>query len=211
MVDDVKEKMKWIWILILGLVVLICGGGYNAIQSSDEDVNAAWSEVLNQYQRRSDLVPNLAAAVKGYVSHEENVLVEVAEARARVGSIRVTSELAKDPAALAAFDRRQREFSGALSRLMMVSEQYPELKADKLFRNVQVQLEGSENRIAVARSRYIQAVKNYNARIRKIPGVIMAKMFGYSPRPNFSVENETEVSKAPVVDFSSHSTGAPSR
>ncbi|KML19827.1 MULTISPECIES: LemA family protein [Burkholderia] len=201
--------MKWLGILAFFLIVAMTGGcSYNAIQTSDEDVNAAWSEVLNEYQRRADLVPNLAAAVKGYAAHEEKVLVDVSEARARIGSIQMTPEMAKDPAALAAFDQRQGELSGALSRLMVVSERYPELKADRLFQNLQVQLEGSENRIAVARGRYIRTVQAYNVQIRKFPGVLMAKAFDYQPRPNFSVANEAAISKAPVIDFSSHASGA---
>ncbi len=148
-----KSNLKWLVLLVLGSIVALMGGRtYNAIQTSDETVNAAWSEVLNEYQRRADLVPNLAAAVKGYASHEQNVLVGVAEARARVGSVQMTPDMAKDPAALAAFDQHQGELSAALSRLMVVSEKYPELKADRLFQDLQVQLEGSENRIARARS-----------------------------------------------------------
>ncbi|OJA64495.1 hypothetical protein BGV68_01425 [Burkholderia ubonensis] len=203
-----KNNMKWLCLVALGLIVALLGGcSYNAIQTSDENINAAWSEVLNEYQRRADLVPNLAAAVKGYASHEENVLVEVAQARARVGSIQMTPDMAKDPAALAAFDQHQGELSAALSRLMVVSEKYPELKADTLFQNLQVQLEGSENRIAVARGRYIKTVQDYNVQIRKLPGVLVAKAFGYQPRPNFSVANEAAISKAPVVDFSSRGPG----
>ncbi|KML60487.1 LemA [Burkholderia cepacia] len=199
--------MKSLWILVLGSVVVLLGGcSYNAIQSTDEAVDAAWSEVLNQYQRRADLVPNLAAAVKGYASHEERVLLEVTDARARVGGIQITPEMAKEPAALAAFDRRQGELSGALSRLMMVSERYPDLKADKVFRDLQVQLEGNENRIAVARGRYIRTVQAYNVQIRKFPGVLIAKAFDYQPRPNFSVANEAAISKAPVIDFTSNAS-----
>ncbi|MBN3787048.1 LemA family protein [Burkholderia sp. Ac-20353] len=195
--------MKWLRILLVCCVLApLAGCGYNAIQSSDEDVNAAWSEVLNQYQRRADLVPNLAATVKGYATHEERVLTEVAAARARVGSVQMTPEMAKDPDALAAFDRRQGELSGALSRLMVVSEQYPQLKADTAFRDLQVQLEGTENRIAVARGRYIKTVQNYNVQIRQFPGVLIAKVFGYQPRANFSVANEAAVSTAPAIDFS---------
>ncbi|WP_322044154.1 LemA family protein [Paraburkholderia sp. J67] len=193
--------MKWLRIVLPCLILaLLAGCGYNAIQSSDEDVNAAWSEVLNQYQRRADLVPNLAAAVKAYAAHESNVLTQVTEARARVGSVQMTPEMAKDPNALAAFDARQGELTNALSRLMVVSENYPQLKADGLFKDLEVQLEGTENRIAVARGRYIRTVQQYNVQIRQFPGVLIAKTFGYQPRPNFAVANEAEISKAPALD-----------
>lgn len=201
--------MTWFRVSIISvLFVLLSACGYNGIQSSDEDINAAWSEVLNQYQRRADLVPNLAATVKGYASHEEKVLIEVTEARARVGSVQVTPEMAKDPAALKAFDERQGELSGALSRLMVVSERYPDLKADKLFHDMHVQLEGTENRITVARGRYIRAVQTYNTQIRQFPGAIIARVFGYQPRPNFSVQNEAAISTAPIVDFGAPKPGA---
>lgn len=204
--------MKWFRILLVCCVLApLAGCGYNAIQSSDEDINAAWSEVLNQYQRRADLVPNLAASVKGYASHEARVLTEVASARARVGSVQMTPEMAKDPAALAAFDQRQGELSGALSRLMVVSERYPELKANEAFRDLQTQLEGTENRIAVARGRYIKTVQHYNVQIRQFPGVVIAKIFGYQPRPNFSVANEAAVSTAPALDFSAQSQSQPAK
>lgn len=196
--------MKWLRILLACLILApLAGCGYNAIQSSDEDVNAAWSEVLNQYQRRADLVPNLAAAVKGYAAHEQAVLTQVAQARASVGSVQMTPEMAKDPNALAAFDARQGDLTNALSRLMVVSENYPQLKADKLFQDLQVQLEGTENRITVARGRYIHAVQQYNVQIRQFPGVIVARTLGYQPRPNFSVANEAAISSAPKLDFSS--------
>ncbi|QVN23840.1 LemA family protein [Burkholderia pyrrocinia] len=195
--------MKWLRLFFALCIVLpFAGCGYNAIQTSDEDVNAAWSEVLNQYQRRADLVPNLVAAVKGYASHEERVLTEVSEARARVGSIQLTPELAKDSGALAAFDKQQGGLSNALSRLMVVAEKYPDLKASTQFRDLSVELEGTENRIAVARGRYIRTVQNYNLTVRRFPGVIVAKIFGYETRPNFSVANESSISAAPKVDFS---------
>ncbi|GAP65007.1 LemA family protein [Mizugakiibacter sediminis] len=189
-------------LLLVVLVVLLSGCGYNAIQRADEQVKAAWSEVLNQYQRRADLVPNLVATVKGYASHEERVLTEVTNARAKVGSIQITPALAEDPKALAAFQQAQGELSSALTRLMAVSENYPNLKADGLFQNLQAQLEGTENRIAVARNRYVKAVQDYNALIRQFPTVITAKIFGYKVRPNFTVENEKTISTAPTVDFS---------
>ncbi|MBN3858369.1 MULTISPECIES: LemA family protein [unclassified Paraburkholderia] len=200
--------MKWLRIVLACLIFApLTGCGYNAIQSSDEDVNAAWSEVLNQYQRRADLVPNLAAAVKGYAAHEASVLTQVTEARARVGSVQMTPEMAKDPNALAAFDARQGELTSALSRLMVVSESYPQLKADGVFRDLQVQLEGTENRIAVARGRYIRTVQQYNVQIRQFPGVLVAKAFGYQPRPNFSVTDEAAISKAPTLDFTPQKAG----
>lgn len=189
-------------LLLVVLVALLSGCGYNAIQRADEQVKAAWSEVLNQYQRRADLVPNLVATVKGYASHEERVLTEVTNARAKVGSIQMTPELANDPKALAAFQQAQGELSSALTRLMAVSENYPNLKADGLFQNLQAQLEGTENRIAVARNRYVKSVQDYNALIRQFPTVITAKVFGYQVKPNFTVENEKAISTAPTVDFS---------
>ena len=188
-------------LVLLLLVVMLSGCGYNAMQRQDEAVKAAWSEVLNQYQRRADLVPNLVATVKGYAQHEEKVFTEVADARARVGSIQVTPELANDPAALAKFQAAQGELGNALSRLMAVSENYPTLKADGLFQNLQAQLEGTENRITVARQRYVQAVQDYNSMIRTFPNNLTAKMFGYKVKPNFSVDNEKAISTAPTVDF----------
>ena len=188
----------------LVLLLLAFGGtgcGYNAIQRQDEAVKAAWSEVLNQYQRRSDLVPNLVNTVKGYAQHEEKVFTEVTNARAKVGSVQVTPELANDPAALAKFQAAQGELGNALSRLMVVSENYPNLKADGLFQNLQAQLEGTENRITVARNRYVSSVQEYNSMIRTFPNNLTAKMFGYQVKPNFSVENEKAISTAPTVDF----------
>jgi LemA protein len=157
--------------------------------------------VLNQYQRRADLVPNLVNTVKGYAQHEERVLTEVTNARAKVGSVQMTPELANDPAALAKFQAAQGELSGALSRLMVVTENYPNLKANEVFQNLQVQLEGTENRIAVARNRYVAAVQSYNTLIRTFPNNLTAKVMGYQVKPNFSVENEKAISTAPTVDF----------
>jgi LemA protein len=194
------------------LVVLagfLSGCGYNAIQREDEGVKAAWSEVLNQYQRRADLVPNLVNTVKGYAQHEERVLTEVTNARARVGSTQITPELANDPAALAKFQAAQGQLTGALSRLMVVSENYPQLKADGSFRDLQAQLEGTENRITVARNRYVQAVQSYNVLIRSFPNNLTAKVMGYQVKPNFSVENEKAISTAPTVDFGSTPASAP--
>ncbi len=195
-------------LVLLLLAVSVSGCGYNSIQRQDEAVKAAWSEVLNQYQRRSDLVPNLVNTVKGYAQHEEKVFTEVTNARAKVGSVQVTPELANDPQALAKFQAAQGELGNALSRLMVVSENYPNLKADGLFQNLQAQLEGTENRITVARNRYVQSVQDYNSMIRTFPNNLTAKMFGYQVKPNFSVENEKAISTAPTVDFG-NSTPAP--
>jgi LemA protein len=183
-------------------VLLLSGCGYNSMQTQDEQVKSAWSEVLNQYQRRSDLIPNLVNTVKGYAAQEQQVLLGVTQARARVGSIQATPELINDPQALAKFQAAQGELSGALSRLMVVSENYPQLKSDQNFRDLQAQLEGTENRITVARNRYIQAVQNYNVTVRSFPGNLTAMIFGYKPKPNFTVENEAVISKPPTVDFS---------
>jgi LemA protein len=175
--------------------------GYNDLQTTDEDIKANWAEVLNQYQRRADLVPNLVNVVKGYAAHEEKVLVEVTNARARVGSIQATPELLNDEQAFAKFQSAQGELSGALSRLLLVTENYPQLKADSLFRDLQAQLEGTENRITVARNRYIQAVKEYNLIVRKFPSNLTAMMFGYKTKPSFTVENEQAISAPPKVEF----------
>lgn len=201
--------MKTVRVLLLMLlVVMMSGCGYNSIQTQDEAVKAQWSEVLNQYQRRADLVPNLVNTVKGYAAHEDKVFSEVADARSRVGSIQVTPELANDPAALAKFQAAQGQLTGALSRLMAVSENYPNLKADGLFQNLQAQLEGTENRITVARNRYIQGVQQYNTMIRTFPNNLTAKMFGYQVKPNFTVENEKAISTAPTVDFGNSAPAA---
>lgn len=182
-------------------VMLLSGCGYNSIQSQDEQIKAAWSEVLNQYQRRADLIPNLVSTVKGYAAQEQTVLLGVTQARAKVGSIQVTPELANDPAALAKFQAAQGELSGALSRLLVVTENYPQLKSDQNFRDLQAQLEGTENRITVARNRYIQSVQGYNSFIRSFPVNLTAMMFGYKTKANFTVENEAAISKPPSVDF----------
>lgn len=175
--------------------------GYNTFQSLDEEAKASWSEVLNQYQRRADLVPNLVNVVKGYAAHEQDVLTEVANARSRVGSIQVTAEVLNDPEAFAKFQAAQAQLSSALSRLLAVSENYPNLKADQGFRDLQAQLEGTENRITVARNRYIETIKNYNVAVRSFPQNLTAMMFGYKPKPSFSVDNEQAISTAPKVDF----------
>jgi len=177
---------------------LLSGCGYNRIQTKDEAVKAAWSEVINQYQRRADLVPNLVATVKGYAAHEERVFREVTEARAKVGQVTVNAD---DAASLAKYQAVQGELSSALTRLMAVSENYPNLKADGLFQNLQAQLEGTENRVTVARNRYVKAVQDYNSYIRGFPVNLTAKVFGYKVKPNFTVENEAAISTAPRVDF----------
>ncbi|WP_371231375.1 LemA family protein [Pseudomonas sp. QE6] len=183
------------------LVTLLSGCGYNAMQAGDEQVKAAWSEVLNQYQRRADLVPNLVSTVKGYAAHEASVLTQVTEARAKVGSTTLNAEQLGDEAAVRRFQQAQGELSSALSRLLVVSENYPQLKADGLFKDLLTQLEGTENRITVARGRYVKAVQAYNVLIRQFPEVITAKVLGYQPKANFSVENEAAISTAPKVDF----------
>ncbi len=188
-------------IVLLAAALTLSGCGYNQFQSLDEETKASWSEVLNQYQRRADLVPNLVSTVKGYASHEEKVLTEVTEARAKVGSMQVTPELLNDPEAFAKFQAAQGQLTSALSRLMVVSENYPNLKADASFRDLQAQLEGTENRVTVARNRYIEAVKQYNVTVRSFPNNLTAMMFGYQPKPSFTVENEKSISSAPKVDF----------
>jgi LemA protein len=189
------------WAIALAAAGLLSGCGYNNIQTQDEQAKAAWSEVLNQYQRRADLIPNLVNTVKGYAAQEQTVLLGVTEARAKVGSIQATPELVNDPKALAKFQAAQGELSGALSRLLVVTENYPNLKSDQNFRDLQAQLEGTENRITVARNRYIEAVQNYNLAIRSFPSNLTAMMFGYKVKPNFTVENEAAISKPPAVDF----------
>jgi LemA protein len=183
------------------LVLSLSGCGYNKFQTLDEEAKASWSEVLNQYQRRADLVPNLVNVVKGYAAHEKEVLTEVADARSRVGSIQVTQEVLDDPEAFAKFQAAQGQLTSALSRLLAVSENYPNLKADQGFRDLQAQLEGTENRVTVARNRYIQTIKEYNVAVRSFPNNLTAMMFGYEPKPTFTVENEKAISSAPKVDF----------
>jgi len=187
---------------VLAAAATLSGCGYNNIQRQDEDTKAQWAEVINQYQRRADLIPNLVSTVKGYAAQEERVLTEVTNARARVGSIQVTPELANDEEALKRFQAAQGELSGALSRLLAVSENYPQLKSDQNFRDLQVQLEGTENRVTVARNRYIQSVQQFNTTVRQFPVNLTAMMFGYKPKANFSVENETAIATPPTVDFS---------
>ena len=188
-------------VFVLTLALTLSGCGYNSFQSLDEQVKANWSEVLNQYQRRADLVPNLVSTVKGYATHEEKVLTEVTEARAKVSSIQATPELINDEAAFAKFQQAQSQMTSALSRLLVVSENYPQLKADAGFRDLQAQLEGTENRITVARNRYIQTVKEYNLIVRKFPSNLTAMMFGYKTKPSFTVENEHSISVSPKIEF----------
>jgi len=188
--------------LLFTLTTLTLSGcGYNTIQTTDEGVTSSWSEVINQYQRRSDLVPNLVNVVKGYASHEKEVLEAVTVARSRVGSIQATPELVNDEQAFTKFQAAQGELTSALSRLLVVSENYPQLKADASFRDLQAQLEGTENRVAVARNRYIAAVKEYNITVRTFPNNLTAMIFGYKTKPNFTVENEKAISTAPKVEF----------
>lgn len=186
---------------MLASALSLSGCGYNALQAQDEQTAAAWSEVVNQYQRRADLVPNLVQVVERYASHEQAVFSEVAEARSRVGSVQLTPEALNDPQAMAQYQEAQGQMTSALSRLMMVSERYPELKADALFQDLQAQLEGTENRITVARNRYIEDVRSYNTTVRQFPTNITAKVFGMQAKPNFSVENEAAISTAPTVSF----------
>src|ERR1700731_2067453 len=199
---------KFALAVCLAACCLLSGCGYNNIQSTDEQTKAAWSEVLNQYQRRADLIPNLVKTVQGYAAQEQTVLLGVTQARAKVGSIQATPELVNDPAAMAKFQAAQGELTSALSRLLVVTENYPQLKSDQNFRDLQAQLEGTENRITVARNRYIQAVQNYNVTVKTFPGNLTAMILGYKPKPNFSVDNEAVISKPPAVDFSAP-TAAP--
>ena len=189
--------------LILCLATLLSGCGYNQIQINDEDVNAAWSEVLNRYKRRADLVPNLVATVQAYAAHEKDVFTQVAQARASVGGIQATPELINDSAAFAKFQSAQAEMTSAIARLLVVAENYPQLKADANFRDLQAQLEGTENRVTVARNRYIDAVRTYNVSVRTFPNNLTAMVMGWQPKANFSVDNEKAISDAPSVNFGS--------
>jgi LemA protein len=182
-------------------LLMVPGCGFNTMQGKDEAVKAAWAEVLNQYQRRFDLVPNLVNTVQGYASHEKEVLEAVTRARAQVGSITASPDLINNESALNNFIAAQNNMSGALSRLLVVVENYPQLKADNLFRDLQAQLEGTENRITVSRNRFIGAVQDYNVVIRTFPNLITAKIFGYKTKPTFTVQNEPEIAKPPAVNF----------
>jgi LemA protein len=195
------KRIIALWLLILSVSAL-GGCGYNTLQSQDESIKAAWGEVLNQYQRRADLVPNLVNTVKGFAAQEKDVLLGVTNARAKVGSIQATPELVNDPAAFSKFIAAQGEMTSALSRLLVVTENYPQLKSDANFRDLQAQLEGTENRITVARQRYIRAVQEYNVTVRSFPTNLTAMMFGHKVKPTFTVENEQAIAKPPTVDFS---------
>jgi len=192
--------------LFAALVALVTtlglgGCGYNTLQSTDEQIKASWAEVVNQYQRRADLIPNLVETVKGFAAQEQQVLLGVTQARARVGSIQATPELVNDPQAFARFQEAQGALSSALSRLLLVAENYPQLKSDQNFRDLQAQLEGTENRITVARNRYIKAVQEYNVVVRQFPSNLTAMLFGFKEKAQFTVENEKEISRPPKVDF----------
>jgi LemA protein len=195
---------------ILALAATLLGGcGYNQIQVNDEQVNSAWSEVLNQYKRRADLIPNLVQVVQGYAAHEKEVLTAVTNARANVAGIKATPELVNDPEAFAKFQKAQGELSGALARLLVVAENYPNLKADANFRDLQAQVEGTENRIAVARNRYIKSVQEYNTTVRVFPNNLTAMAFGYKTKANFTVEDEKAISTPPAIKFDSPKSQAP--
>ena len=190
-----------LYLLALLAVLSLSGCGYNTLQSTDEQINASWAEVLNQYKRRADLIPNLVNTVKAYAAHEEKVLLGVTNARAKVGSIQATPELVNNPEAFEKFMAAQREMASALARLLVVAENYPQLKADQNFRDLQAQLEGTENRITVARQRYIKAVQEYNVTVRSFPSNLTAMMFGFKTKPSFTVEDEKTIAEPPKVDF----------
>ena len=193
------RALKLAFVAAAGLVLTGCG--YNSLQSQDEAVKSAWSEVVNQYQRRADLVPNLVATVKGFAQQEQTVLLGVTEARAKVGSIQVTPEMLNDPGALAKFQAAQGELTTALKSLLAVTENYPDLKSNQNFLELQAQLEGTENRIAVARNRYIASVQQFNTTVRSFPTNLTAMLFKFKVKPNFTVENEAEIARPPAVDF----------
>ncbi len=190
-----------VWLAVMAMTGFLTGCGYNTIQSQDEEVKAAWREVVNQYQRRADLIPNLVNTVKGYAEQEKDILLGVTEARSKVGGIQATPERVNDPAALDRFMKAQGEMTSALSRLLVVAENYPQLKSDQNFRDLQAQLEGTENRITVARNRYIKSVQTYNTHIRQFPVNLTAMIFSYKEKANFTVENEAAIAKPPTVDF----------
>jgi LemA protein len=193
---------KLLWAVSLLAALVLPGCGYNEFQTKDEQVKAAWAEVLNQYQRRADLVPNLVETVKGYAQQERDVLIGVTEARAKATSVTVTPEQISDPAAMQKFQQAQAQLSGALGRLLVVSENYPQLKSDQNFRDLQAQLEGTENRITTARNRFIKAVQEYNVLTRQFPENLTAMIFGYKQKASFTVEDEKALAKPPKVDFS---------
>ena len=199
----------WSLAFVALAVLTLPGCGYNTLQRQDEAVKAAWSEVVNQYQRRADLIPNLVNTVKGFAAQEQKVLIGVTEARARVGSIQVTPEILNNPELFQKFQAAQNQLTGALKSLFAVTENYPQLKSDQNFRDLQSQLEGTENRITVARNRYIQAVQDFNVTVRSFPTNLTAKLFGYQVKPNFTVANEQQISTAPTVSFDTSTPGAP--
>src|SRR5438034_9220106 len=192
---------KLLWAVAAFAALVLSGCGYNDFQTKDEQVKAAWAEVLNQYQRRADLIPNLVATVQGYAAQEKDVLLGVTEARAKVGSVQLTPEALNDPQALQKFQQVQGELSSALSRLLVVAENYPQLKSDANFRELQAQLEGTENRITTARNRFIRATQEFNVTVRSFPTNLTAMMFGIREKPQFTVENEQEIARPPKVDF----------
>jgi LemA protein len=199
----------WCVAFLAAASLALSGCGYNSLQQKDEGVKAAWSEVVNQYQRRADLIPNLVNTVKGYAAQEQRVLIGVTEARSRVGSIQVTPEMLNNPAQFQRYQAAQGELTQALKSLMVVVERYPDLKSDQNFRELQSQLEGTENRITVARNRYIQAVQDYNVTVRSFPVNLTAKMFGFQVKPNFTVSNEQQISGAPPVSFDTSAPAVP--
>jgi LemA protein len=194
------RRQFW-WAILAVAATTLSGCGYNTLQSQDEQIKAAWAEVLNQYQRRADLIPNLVRTVEGFAAQERTVLLGVTQARAKVGAIQATPELINDPQAFQQFQQAQGELTGALSRLLAVVENYPDLKSDQNFRDLQAQLEGTENRITVARNRYIAAVQDYNTTVRQFPSNLTAMVFGHRVKPSFTVQNEAEISKPPEVQF----------
>ena len=197
----------WSQALLALAVLTLSGCGYNTLQAKDEAVKAAWAEVVNQYQRRADLIPNLVNTVKGYAAQEQRVLVEVTEARAKVGSIQVTPEVLNNPELFQKYQAAQGQLTSALKSLLVVTENYPQLKSDQNFRDLQSQLEGTENRITVARNRYIQAVQDYNVTVRSFPTNLTAKLFGFQVKPNFTVANEQQISTPPTVSFDTSTPG----
>lgn len=198
-------------VVLVSLATLgLSGCGYNSLQAENQEIEARWSDVLNQYQRRADLIPNLVNTVKGFAAQEKSVLLGVTEARSRVGSIQATPQLLNDPDAFHKFEQAQGQLTGALSRLMMVSERYPQLTSNQNFRDLQAQIEGTENRITVARHRYIEAVRAYNTTVVSFPSNLTAKVFGFAQKPNFSVQNEAAISRPPTVNFDGGTTAAPS-
>jgi LemA protein len=199
----------WCLAFLAAAALPLAGCGYNSLQQRDEGVKAAWAEVVNQYQRRADLIPNLVNTVKGYAAQEQRVLIGVTEARARVGSIQVTPEVLNNPELFQKYQAAQGQLTQALKSLLVVAERYPDLKSDQNFRELQSQLEGTENRITVARNRYIQAVQDYNVTVRSFPSNLTAKLFGFQVKPSFTVANEQQIATAPTVSFDTSAPGAP--